>query len=107
MNSRGGGASVSLESGYKEALKNAPDKLENIISYMGSEKIMLCTCSDIYEELKETWGYSGRVTVKQERGIQYENGERGACFMCVICNKEVYVYQIKHPSRSCKVKGEK
>ena len=38
-----------------------------------------------------------------ERGIQYNNGEKYSCFECNIEDKSVYVYQIKHPSRSCKV----
>lgn len=47
VNSKGGGDSVSSKSEYKEALKNAPNKLKAIISSMRKNKIVVCTCSDI------------------------------------------------------------
>lgn len=106
VNSKGGGDSVSLESGYQEALENAPDKLENIISYMEPKKIIICTCKDIYVILKQTWEQYRNVIIEPEKGIEYSDGTKGSCFMCNLGNKEVYVYQIKHPSRSCKVNGE-
>ena len=94
VNANGGGSEVKKP--YKEALKNAHNKMERIINCIPSQEVTIITCRDIYAKLKASWKEMNMEIYNT--GIKYDNGDK-EYFFCQIGSKRVFVYEMYHPSR--------